>query len=83
MPAEKEPGQKVFSPANDNLQELEDYNGVLSDGYWEGWVKNHYKEEKGSFIDHNELRKVAEEMKYSERRQVEEIAVMLEHGANI
>ena len=83
MPAEKEPGQKVFSPANDNLQKLEDYNGVLSDEYWEEWVTNSYREEKGSFIDHNELRKVAMEMNYSEMRKVEEIAVMLEHGANI
>ena len=39
MPAEKEPGQRVFSPANDNLQELEDYKGVLSDAYWEGQLK--------------------------------------------
>ena len=39
MPAEKEPGQKVFSPANDNLQVLEDYKGVLSDAYWEGQLK--------------------------------------------
>ena len=83
MPAEKEPGQKVFSPANDNLQKLEDYNGVLSDKYWEEWVTNSYREEKGSFIDHTELRKVAMEMNYSEMRKVEEIAVMLEHGANI
>ena len=83
MPAEKEPGQKVFSPANNNLQKLEDYNGVLSDKYWEEWVTNSYREEKGSFIDHNELSKVAKEMNYSEMRKVEEIAVMLEHGADI
>ena len=33
------------------------------------------------FIKHDEQRKVANEMKYKEVRKVEEIAVMLEHGA--
>ena len=68
MPAEREPGLKVFSQVNNNIQVLEDYRGVLSDEYWDSWARNPYREEKGSFRDQNELRKVAEEMKYSEMR---------------
>ena len=83
MPAEKEPALKVFSPVNTNLPVLEEYEGTLSDEYWGSWTCNPYREEKGSFINHEEVRKVAEEMEFGEKRKVEEIAVMLEHGANI
>ena len=49
------------------------------------WVcnKNPYRKENGSFIDREELLKVAEEMHYRKVMKVEQIAVMLGHGANI
>jgi hypothetical protein len=50
---------------------------------WENWVGNPYREEKGSFIDHNKLREVAEAMDHLEKEKVEEIAIMLEHGADL
>ena len=83
MPPEKEPRKKVFVPSNSNLEVLESYEGDLGEDYWNRWEKNPYREEKGSFIKHDEIRKVAKEMKYREVRKVEEIAVMLEHGANL
>jgi hypothetical protein len=46
-------------------------------------VCNSYRKKKGSFIDHNELRVVAEEMDHPEKEKVEAIAVMLEYGADI
>ena len=55
---------------NNNIQVLEDYRGVLSEEYWDSWARNPYREEKGSFRDQNELRKVAEEMNYSEIRDM-------------
>ena len=83
MPAEKEPALKVFSPVNTNLPVLEEYEGTLSDEYWSSWTCNPCREEKGSSINNEEVRKVAEEMEFGEKRKVEEIAVMSEHGANI
>ena len=83
MPPEKEPDLKVFAPVNPNLEVLGNYEGDLGDHYWNKWEKNPYRKEKGSFIKHEEVRKVAEEMKFREERKVEEIAVMLEHGANL
>jgi hypothetical protein len=74
---------KTFSPVNKNVPRLESYDVDLGDAYWENWVCNPYKEEKGSFIDHIKLREVAEEINHPEKEKVEEIAVMLEHGANI
>ena len=82
MAPEEEPKKKVFVSSNPNLEVLGSYEGDLGEEYWVRWEKNPYREEKGSFIKHDELRKVADEMKYREVRKVEEIAVMLEHGAN-
>ena len=51
--------------------------------YWDKWVKNPYREEKGSFIKHEELKNVVEEMEYKEVRKLEEIVVRLERGATL
>ena len=83
MHREEEPALKTFNPVNKNVPRLKEYGTDLGDAYWDKWVCNPYREEKGSFIDHNELREVAEEMDHPEKEKVEAIAVMLEHGANI
>ena len=83
MPREVDPAMKTFSPANKNVPRLESYEEDLGDAYWENWVRNPYREEKGSFIDHDKLREVAEAMDHPEKEKVEEIATMLEHGADL
>ena len=83
MPMEKEPALKTFVPANKKLPELEEYTQILKDEYWENWVTNPYKVEKGSFISHQEVRKVAKEMNFRGKKKVELVANMLEHGADI
>ena len=83
MTLEQEPELKVFTPANSNLRVMESYEGTLGDDYWDGWTKNPYRSEKGSMISHDEVRKVAKELNFSEVKKVEEIAIMLEHGADI
>ena len=74
---------KTFKPANENVPRLKEYGTDLGDAYWDKWVCNSYKKEQGSFIDHNELRVVAEEMDHPEKEKVEAIAVMLQYGADI
>ena len=59
------------------------YDGDLGEEYWDKWVKNPYREEKGSFIKHEELKNVVEEMEYKEVRKLEEIVVRLERGATL
>ena len=83
MPKEVEPPVKVFNPVNSNVPVLEEYEGVLGEEYWGKWQKNPYRKEKGSLISHEEIRKVAEEMNFREEEKVEEIADMLEHGADL
>ena len=83
MPLEKEPALKTFVPANKNLPELEEYTQTLKDEYWENWVTNPYKVEKGSFISHQEVRKATKEMDFKGKRKVELVANMLEHGADL
>ena len=80
---EKEPALKSFTPANRNLPELDEYEKVLDDEYWDKWGTNPYKVEKGSFISHQEVRKVAKEMNFRGKKKVELVANMLEHGADI
>ena len=83
MNMEKEPAMKEFTRVNKNLDVLESYEGCLSEEYWSKWVCNPYRVERGSFISHSEVLKVAEEMGETNMRKVEEIAVILEHGADI
>ena len=83
MPKEVEPPVKVFNPVNSNVPVLEEYEGVLGEEYWGKWQKNPYRKEKGSLISHEEIRRVAEEMNFREEDKVEEIADMLEHGADL
>ena len=83
MPKEEEPAMKTFKPANENVPRLKEYGTDLGDAYWDKWVCNSYKKEQGSFIDHDELRVVAEEMDHPEKEKVEAIAVMLQYGADI
>ena len=82
MNMEKEPALKTFVPANKNLPLLKEYAKTLKDEYWEKWETNPYREEKGSFIKHQEVRKVAEEMNFREKKKVEMVATMLENGRN-
>ena len=83
MNMEKEPALKTFVPANKNLPLLKEYAQTLKDEYWEKWETNPYREEKGSFIKHQEVRKVAEEMNFREKEKVEMVATMLENGASL
>ena len=83
MEMEREPELKEFKKVNHNVVELESYEGELGEDYWEAWVKNPYKEERGSFIDHEALIEVAEEVGETEMMKVDEIATMLEFGADI
>ena len=83
MPREEEPALKEFCPANKNVPRLQEYGADLGDAYWDTWVCNSYKKEQGSFINHDELRVVAEEMNHPEKEKVEAIAEMLQYGADI
>jgi len=83
MEMEKEPELKEFKKVNHNVAELESYEGELGEDYWEAWVKNPYKKERASFIDHEALIEVAEEVGETEMMKVDEIATMLEFGADI
>ena len=70
MHKEDKPAMKAFNPENKNVPRLEEYGTDLGDAYWDKWVCNPYREEKGSFIDHNKLREVAEEMDHPEKEKV-------------
>ena len=83
MPREEEPALKDFRPANKNVPRLQEYGTDLGDAYWDTWVCNSYKKEQGSFINHDELRVVAEEMNHPEKIKVEANAVMLQYRADI
>ena len=74
---------KEFKQVNKNLEVLKKYEGDLGEDYWKSWVKNHYKEERGSIINHEEVLNVAEEMGETGMMKVDEIATMLEFGADI
>ena len=83
MPKEEEPPLQIFKPVNSNVPVLKECIGVLGEEYWEKWQKNPYRKEKVSWINHEEIRNVAEEMNFREEEKVEEIADMLEHGADL
>ena len=61
MEMEAEPAMKEFKQVNENLEVLEKYEGDLGEDYWDKWVKNPYKMERGSIINHEEVLNVAEE----------------------
>ena len=54
MDLEDDPPVKKILSKNKNLEILEDYSvGVdLGEEYWRGWINNHYKPERGSFMVH-------------------------------
>ena len=83
MDVEAEPAMKEFKQVNENLEVLEKYEGDLREDYRNNWVKNPYKAERGSIINHEEVLYVAEEMGETDMMKVEEIATMLEFGADI
>ena len=80
---EKEPAMKEFKPVNKNLEVLQKYEGDLGEDYWKSWVTNPYREERGSMINHEEVLNVAEEIGETGMTKVDEIATMLEFGADI
>ena len=80
---EVEPAMKEFKQVNKNLEVLKKYEGDLGEDYWNKWVNNPYKEERGSIISHEEVLNVAEEMGETDMMKVDEIATMLEFGADI
>ena len=45
--------------------------------------KGSYKEERGSLIDHNKVIEIAERLELPEKAKVQEIATMLEYGADL
>ena len=77
------PAPKTFSPKNSNLEVLDRYDKELEDSYWSKWERNSYKQEKGSFIDHQKLAAAAARLGLREKSKVREICEMLEKGATI
>ena len=80
---EVEPPLKEFKPANQNLKILKSYPEVLEETYWESWVRNEYKEEKGSMINDLKVKEVVDRLEVIEKSKVDNICTMLREGANI
>ena len=83
MEREVEPPLKTFKAVNKNLIVLEKYDKVLGDDYWAVWKPNDYKLERGSLIDHKKVVEIAERMELPEKAKVQEIATILEYGADL
>ena len=83
MEKEVEPPLKTFKAMNTNLTILEEYGKELGEGYWAVWEGNSYKEERGSLIDHGKVMEIAERLELPEKAKVQEIATMLEYGADL
>ena len=80
---EVEPPLKQFTPKNKNLEVLEENTKVLGKDYWDQCDKHDYVVAPGSIIDHEKLVEIAERLELKEQAKVEEIAGMLEHGADL
>ena len=77
------PALKTFTPKNSNLEVLDSYDKGLDDSYWSKWEGNSYKQEEGSFIDHQKLAAAAVRLGLREKSKVRETCEMLERGASI
>ena len=47
------------------------------------WEANSNKQERGSLIDHDKVIEIAERQELPEKAKVQEIATMLEYGADL
>ena len=83
MEKEVEPPLKTFKAVNENLIILEEYDKVLGDDYWAVWEANDYRQERGSLIDHDKVIEISERLELPEKAKVQDIATMLEYGADI
>ena len=83
MEREVEPPLKTSKAVNKNLIVLEKYDKVLGDDYWAVWKPNDYKLERGSLIDHKKVVEIAERLELPEKAKVQEIATILEYGADL
>ena len=73
----------VFNPKNPELEILGDYTGTFSESYWESWTKTPLVLTPASWINSQELVKVAQECGYAEMRHVRRLASMLVEGVSI
>ena len=82
---ESNPPSKQFKAKNTNLMVLEEYPVGKDYGldYWSRWTKRDYNPRKGSMVDHNMLRKIAEELNFKDLTKLDHICNMLENGAKL
>ena len=78
-----EPPLKTFKAINMNLTILEEYGKELGEDYWAVWEGNCYKEERESLINQDKVMEIAERLELPEKAKVQEIATMLEYGADL
>ena len=85
MGLEETPAMKVFTPKNRNLQILEEYpiGEDLGEEYCRGWYNNPYKPDRGSFMDHTQIERIADEVGYKRRLKMKEIITNLRDGADL
>ena len=57
-------------------------NLIILEDYWAVWEANSYKQESGSLIDHDKVIEISESLELPEKAKVQEIARMLEYGAD-
>ena len=75
--------QKEFKPKN-NLPHLENYSVDLPQSYWDKWNKLTFSEANySSWLNPQEIVKVAEETGYNDMKHVEFVSNYLTDGARI
>ena len=65
------------------MEILSDYRGDFSESYWSSWTKTPLDLKPASWINSQELVKVAQECGYVEMKSVRRMADMLVEGVNI
>ena len=83
---QEEPKLKSFKQVNNNLPELDSYNGILPQDYWDKWEKKTYEEltPAMSWVNPDKLWAVASRLKYKDKQgRLQRAMVNLSRGALI
>ena len=82
---EVDPPSKEFKAKNTNLLVLKEYPVGIDYGqdYWSRWIKRDYIPKNGSMVDHNMVRRVAQDLNYKDLTKLDHVCNMLEHGAKL
>ena len=64
---------------------LEEYPVGIDYGqdYWSRWTKRDYIPREGSMVDHNMVRRVAQDLNYKDLTKLDHVCNMLKHGAKL